>query len=56
MIIDVKLKDAAKFFSKKCSSGCTVSEDASMKKYLQIQGDLVDDCVEYVKKEYKVLL
>lgn len=27
-----------------------------MKKYLQIQGDLVDDCVEYIKKEYKVFI
>lgn len=53
--IDLKLKDLSKVLGKKCSTGCTITEDVEKKiPILQLQGDLISIIAPFLIKEYKV--
>lgn len=53
--VDLKIKDAAKAFGKKFSSGASISETATGEKEVTIQGDCSHDLPAYLIKEFKVL-
>lgn len=51
---DLKVKDAAKCFGKKFSSGCSVSETATGQKEVVIQGDVALELPALLMKDFKV--
>jgi density-regulated protein len=53
-IPDVKIKDVAKLFGKKFSSGASVGETATGAKEVTIQGDVSFDVPPLLITEYKV--
>ncbi len=50
------MKDAARLFGKKFSSGASVGETATGGKEVVIQGDVMFQLPEVLAKEYKVSL
>lgn len=55
-IPDLKVKDAAKVFGRKFSSGASVGETATGAKEVTIQGDVSFDVPPLLVSEYKVSL
>lgn len=53
-IPDLKIKDAAKLFGRKFSSGASVSEAQGGQKEVVIQGDVCFDLPNILISEYKV--
>jgi translation initiation factor 1 (eIF-1/SUI1) len=51
---DLKIKDAAKIFGKKFSSGCSVNESQTGAKEVVIQGDVIFDLPNILINEFKV--
>lgn len=51
---DLKVKDAAKVFGKKFSSGTSVGETATGQKEVIIQGDVIMQLPDILIKEFKV--
>lgn len=51
---DLKLKDAARVFGRKFSSGSSISETATGAKEIVIQGDVLFDLPDLLLKEFKV--
>lgn len=50
---DVKLADACKAFKKKFSCGAAVVETADNQEEIEIQGNVKDDILAVILKEYK---
>lgn len=51
-LFGVKLAEAAKKFGKKFACGASVVKDASNKEQIDVQGDCMDELVEFLVKEY----
>ena len=50
----IKLADACKILKKKFSTGAAVTETADNKEEIEIQGDVKDDLVSVIVKEFKI--
>ncbi|EKX39855.1 hypothetical protein GUITHDRAFT_88975 [Guillardia theta CCMP2712] len=53
-LFGIKLPDACKIFKKKFSTGAAVTETADNKEEIEIQGDVKDDLVSVIVKEFKI--
>ena len=51
-LFGVKLAEAAKKFGKKFACGASVVKDASNKEQIDVQGDCMEDLVDFLCKEY----
>ena len=56
LFLDLKIKDAAKLFGKKFSSGTSVGETATLQPEVTIQGDVIFQLPDILMKEYKVFI